>query len=120
MPEDDDFLDGYEPAPPGTFLDLNGTAVGDIQRLGKFLREEFHDGDPIKKHAIDEAILRLRELKKMRYYKAIVDELDEETRSAATHQAHKRGVMERLGYKKNEMPDDIGKVIAKLFSEFGF
>lgn len=44
MPEDDDFLDGYEPAPPGTFLDLNGTAVGDIQRLGKFLREEFHDG----------------------------------------------------------------------------
>lgn len=97
----------WKTLPDGSFLDLNGTAVGDIQRLAKFLREEFQDGGPIKKHAIDEAIERLRELKQMRRFKAIVDELDEETRIEATEKARKRGVFKRLGYDKDKKLTDV-------------
>ena len=79
-----------------TFLDLNGTAVGDIQRLGKFLREQFHDGGTLSQNAIDEALLRLSELKLMRQYKAIVDELSKEELRRASRQARKRGTIKRL------------------------
>lgn len=110
--------DGYKAAPKGTFLDLNGTAVGDIQRLGKFLREEFKDGGQLHKHAVDEAIARLRELKNMRYYKAVVDELDEETRAAAVLAARKRGVIERLQPKDRSAEIHPIAALARLFSKF--
>ena len=91
-------------------------AAAEVQKLGRFLREEFRDGAPLRGSAVEEAIRRLNDLK------LIADGLSDEEREAARERgAEQQPRLRALRRLKGRAADgdDMKSILKRFEAIFG-